>query len=44
MSAHEALDYGIIDLVIKHERKKAPVGHAPDNNKQSHEKTEQAAG
>ena len=42
MSAIEAKEYGIIDEVIKHERKKV-VPVAADGNKQGFEKTEHAS-
>jgi ATP-dependent Clp protease protease subunit len=43
MSALEALEYGIIDEVIKHERKKIVVPKV-DTQKESFEKTEHASG
>lgn len=41
MSAQEALEYGIIDKVIKHERKKVSAPH--ESHKASYEKTEHFA-
>jgi ATP-dependent Clp protease protease subunit len=44
MSAQEALEYGIIDEVIKHERKKPIKPKATETHKESFEKTEHASG
>lgn len=43
MSAVEAMEYGIIDKVIKHSGKKAQSGSTPDNHMATYEKTEHPA-